>query len=59
MLTCGFVLSNFAFAISFLLPDLYFIYFGAYEQTRTADLLITNEVLYLLSYASMLSNPCC
>ena len=33
--------------------------FGAAGQIRTADLILTKDALYLLSYSSKFISPCC
>src|SRR5512133_1338155 len=62
MFTCGLLRSNFAFAMgkAFLGPnvvvsvrtptELILLQNGAHIRTRTGDLFLTKEVLYLLSY---------
>jgi hypothetical protein len=44
--TWGFVLSYFFLAI----VNLRFIFYGAHERDGTADLILTKDVLYRLSY---------
>ena len=49
--TCGFVRSNFAFAI-FALPYRRLQTHGGHERDRTVDLLLTMQLLYRLSYVA-------